>query len=79
MPVQELGRQLSRIYFPETETNRRLGELTEEIQILRREIEQLKEASARPLGVADMDQLIKDIAERFRRMRDEPPAAEEAE
>ena len=44
MPVQELGRQLSRIYFPETETNRRLGELTEEIQILRREIEQLKEA-----------------------------------
>ena len=43
MPVQELGRQLSRIYFPETETNRRLGELTEEIQILRREIEQLKE------------------------------------
>ncbi len=75
MPVQELGRQLSRIYFPETETNRRLGELTEELQILRREIEQLKEASARPLGVADMDQLIKDI----RRMRDEPPAAEEAE
>jgi len=26
-----------------------------------------------------MDQLIKDIAERFRRMRDEQPAAEEAE
>lgn len=79
MPVQELGRQLSRIYFPETETNRRLGELTEEIQILRREIEQLKEASARPLGVADMDQLIKDIGERSRHMRDKPPAAEEAE
>ena len=83
MPIQELGRELSRIYFPETETNRRLGELTEEIRVLRREIEQLRETppmpTAGPLGVTDVNQLIKYMDERFRRMTDEPSDAEESE
>lgn len=83
MPIQELGRELSRIYFPETETNRRLGELTEEIQMLRREIEQLKQtpsiSTAGPLGVTDVNQLIKYMDERFRRMTDESSNAEEFE
>lgn len=83
MPIQELGRELSRIYFPETETNRRLGELTEEIRVLRRELEQLRETpptpTAGPLGVTDVNQLIRYMDERFRRMTDEPSDAEESE
>lgn len=83
MPIQEIGRELSRIYFPETETNRRLGELTEEIQMLRREIEQLRETpsipTAGPLGVTDVNQLIKYMDKRFQRMTDESSDTEESE
>ena len=42
MPISELGPELARSYFPQTETNSRLDELASEIRALQREILDLK-------------------------------------
>lgn len=83
MPVSELGRQLSRHYFPESETNRRLGQLAAEVHELQRLLQDMRTAppstASGPLAATDVNQLIEYMDERFRQMTDRPSDSEESE
>lgn len=72
MPISELGPELARSYFPQTETNRRLDELASEVRTLQREIPDLKTAvspTSGALAVTDVDdQLIEYMDERFKQI-----------
>ena len=71
MPISELGPELARSCFPQTETNSRLDELASEIRALQREILDLKTAvSPAPgaLAVTDVDQLIEYMDQRFQQI-----------
>lgn len=82
MPISELGPELARSYFPQTETNSRLDELASEIRALQREILDLKTVvSPAPgaLAVTDVDQLIEYMDERFQQITGTPSDTQETE
>lgn len=66
MSTAEIGRMLSRAYSPQTETNRHLAELSQELRDLGSQLLARDDGPRTPLTVSDPDELIDLMARRAR-------------